>query len=197
MSSSSASYVKVCKSTFSTGTMAMYVNTTTSPKEREIEGKVLLKLAYPSFVKGVWIKLVGTNSVSSENLGVLSHDLFYGDEDHHKDGLHQVLIGFGEGDNSHGTYLEMGAGRHSWPFHFKLPYYAPGSYFDGSLAISYKLVAIIDSPLVQSSTNRLILQHDHIAMNYSHFSYVRLKESQVTENRSDSIRCVLVLYFVR
>lgn len=183
MSSANSTYIKVGKGVFTTGTLGMYLNTTTSPKEREIEGKVLLKLTYPSFVKGVWIKLVGTNSVSSEKFGVLSSDLFLGDEDHHKDGLHQVLIGFGEGDNSHGTYLEMGAGRHSWPFHFKLPYYAPASYFDGNNAISYKLVLIIDSPLVQTANNRLTLQHECVAANYSNFSYVRLKEAQVTENR--------------
>ena len=173
---------RIARTNFSTGSVSLYVNTADS-KEREIEGRVTLKLAYPSFVRGVWIKLVGLNSIASENFGVLSHDLFIGEEDHHKDGLHQVLIGFGEGDYSNGSYLEMNPGRYCWPFHFKLPHQAPASYFDGKINISYKLIATLDSPTVQTVNSKIFLQYDWIVHNYSHFNFLRLKEAQVLGNR--------------
>jgi len=179
----SANLVKVSKTSFSTGTVSLYVNATGSQKSREIEGKVVMKLHFPSFMKGAWIKLVGTNTLSSERNGLLSHDIFTGDEDHHRDGLHQVLVGFGEGDNSHGAYLELAAGRHSWPFHFRLPHNAPATYFDGNINISYRLVALVESPIIQTASGRVVLSHDWIVPCFSNYSYVRIKETHITENK--------------
>lgn len=159
----------------------MYINSNSN--NREVEGKVVVKLSYPSFMKGVWIKLVGNNTLSSEKNGLLTHDLFVGEEEHHKDGLHQVLVGFGDGDNSHGAYLEMAAGRHSWPFHFRLPHHAPASYFDGKIYVSYRLLAVIESPIIQTPNSRLTLSHNWLVLNYSNYNYVRIKETQITENR--------------
>jgi hypothetical protein len=176
-------FVKIAKGAFPTGTMSVYINTKASTKDREIVGKVVLKAAFPTFVKGVWMKFVGTNTVSSERYGVLSHDLFTGDEDHYKDGFHQVLLGFGDGDNCHGTYLELAAGRHSWPFYFRLPYYAPATYFDGKIAFTYKLVATLESPVIQTMDSRLTLKHEYVSYSYSNYSLVRIKEMQVTSNK--------------
>lgn len=175
-------FVKIAKGNFPTGTMSLYLNVKASV-DRDIVGKVVMKTTFPSFVKGVWVKFMGVNSVLCEGHGVQSHDLFVGDDDHYKDGFHQVLIGFGDGDNCHGTYLELSAGRHSWPFNFKIPYHAPASYFDGRICINYKLVATLESPVIQSSNSRLVLSHEYIAPNYSNFSCLRIKEAQIAENR--------------
>lgn len=179
----SVNFVKVQKISFSSGTVSLYVNTNGAAKNREIAGKVVVKLGHPSFIKGAWIKLIGSNTVSSERSGLISYDLFTGDDEHHRDGLHQVLCGFGEGDNSHGAYLELTAGRHSWPFHFRLPHHAPASYFDGTVSISYKLVAMVESPIIQTASSRLVLSHDWLVQNYSNYSYVRIKEMQMIENK--------------
>lgn len=179
----SVNYTKVQKVTFSSGTVSLYVNTVGAAKYREIAGKVVVKLNHPSFIKGAWIKLLGSNTLSSEKSGLILYDLFTGDEEHHRDGLHQVLCGFGEGDNSHGAYLELTAGRHSWPFHFRLPHHAPASYFDGNVSISYKLVAMVESPVIQTASSQLNLSYDWLVQNYSNYSYVRIKETQMTENK--------------
>lgn len=176
-------YVKVQKASFSSGTVSLYVNTIGAAKNREIAGKVVIKLNHSAFVKGAWIKLLGSNTVSSEKNGLISYDLFTGDEEHYRDGLHQVLCGFGEGDNSHGAYLELTAGRHSWPFHFRLPHHAPASYFDGNASISYKLVAMVESPMIQTASSRLSLSYDWLVQSYSNYSYVRIKETQMIENK--------------
>jgi hypothetical protein len=191
-------YLKVAKGSFSTGAVSLMINTSASPTEREIEGKVILKLAYPSFVKGVWIKLVGINSIVSDKFGCLSHDLFAGDEEHHIDGLHQVFIGFGEGDFSNGTFLELAPGRHIWPFHFKLPYYAPASYYDGKIHISYKLIVTLDSPSVQALNGKMNLQYEWVIFNYSNFSHLRIKDEQLVNNRyiisaALTLFCLLIL----
>jgi hypothetical protein len=175
-------FVKIAKGAFPTGTMSIYINEKAST-ERDIVGKVVVKAAFSTFIKGVWVKLVGTNSVFCDRYGVQSHDLFTGEDDFYKDGFHQVLVGFGDGDNCHGSYLELAAGRHSWPFCFKIPYQAPATYFDGRISINYRLVGTLDSPVIQSSNNRLILNHEHITPNYSHYSYVRVKEAQIAENK--------------
>ena len=175
-------FIKIAKGSFPTGSMSVYIHKS-STKDREIVGKVVVKLSYPSFVKGVWVKLVGTNTVVEDSLPCVTHDLFSGDEDHYRDGFHHVLIGFGDGDNCHGTYLELSTGRHSWPFYFKLPYYAPATYSDWKTSIRYKLIATFESPIIQSNNSRLTLNHEHVAPNYSNFLYVRLKETHKVENR--------------
>lgn len=175
-------FLKIAKGSFPTGTMSVYINLKATT-DRDIVGKVIIKANYSTFIKGVWMKLVGTNSVFTERYGVQSHDLLVGEDDYYKDGFHQVLIGFGDGDNCHGTYLELASGRHSWPFSFKVPYHVPATYFDGRNSINYKLVATLESPLIQNTSSRLVLNHEYIVQNYSNYSYVRLKEAQISENR--------------
>jgi hypothetical protein len=84
------SLIKVDKATFPAGTFSLYVKS--APHEREVEGKVVLHLSYPSFVKGVWIKLQGTASSFSPECGMVKVDLLGGEEEHHEDGMHQVEI---------------------------------------------------------------------------------------------------------
>eukprot|EP00601_Ochromonadales_sp_CCMP2298_P001376 CAMPEP_0173184890 /NCGR_PEP_ID=MMETSP1141-20130122/9232_1 /TAXON_ID=483371 /ORGANISM="non described non described, Strain CCMP2298" /LENGTH=626 /DNA_ID=CAMNT_0014108321 /DNA_START=79 /DNA_END=1956 /DNA_ORIENTATION=- len=173
------SLIKVDKATFPAGTFSLYVKS--APHEREVEGKVVLHLSYPSFVKGVWIKLQGTASSFSPECGMVKADLLRGEEEHHEDGLHQVFLGFGQGDESHGSVLELAPGRHHWPFHFKLPSAAPASYFDGRHTISYELVATVDSPNVFPST--LHIRSVWRVLNCSHLQVVRAREEQVEGNR--------------
>lgn len=129
------------------------------------------------------MKLMGVNCILSDKFGIITQDVFSGDADHYKDGFHQVLVGFGDGDNSHGSYLELATGRHSWPFYFKLPYYAPPTYFDGRISMNYKVVATFESPVIQASNNKMMLSYEHVAPNGSHFAFVRLKETQISENK--------------
>jgi hypothetical protein len=79
---------KVDRATFPDGTFSLYVKS--SENQREIEGKVVLHLNYPAFIKGCWIKLCGTASSSSVEHGVVNVDLLKGEEEYHSDGLHQV-----------------------------------------------------------------------------------------------------------
>lgn len=60
----------------------------------DVEGEVALRLQIPTYVRGVWVELVGQNkifnpSLCGTNAAMTTADLFHGLEHHHVDGLHE------------------------------------------------------------------------------------------------------------
>lgn len=156
---------KITKSDFNGGSVILHCPGNASLNEfneMEISGKVELKLRQNVFVRGVWIKLVGKNVILNpvNNKELFSYNLLQYEEYFHIDGIHEVFIGFAEGDDDNGSLLELGAGKHRWPFVFKLPKYTPPSYCDDNVSVSYVVSAIMDSPvipMVASTASQVIL----------------------------------------
>lgn len=71
-----------------------------------------------------------------------------------------VFVGFGEGDNDEGNFVELPAGRHSWRFSFSIPADAPTTYRDKDTSVTYKLTAVLDSLMVETPDCRLRLNHE-------------------------------------
>ena len=168
-------------------------NSTTNSRRilvgREIEGKLVLNLSMQSFVRGLWVKLVGCSMSTSEDLAgnvtIQSDDLFRGssscgtdDVNYHLDGLHEVLLGYGEEVTTTTTTTSTGEshvilqpGQHQFCFSFTLPSNAPASFFSDSSSITYRLVAVLDA---YSEYERVTIEHDIIVLHYSHLRCLQL-----------------------
>ena len=118
---------------------------------QEICGTIEFRCVRPTLlVRGVWIKLVGRQSV---NVGTVNAqvDLFEGHEEHYLGGFHEVLYGYGEENVDNGgaaTLFELREGIHRWNFALKIPENAPPSYCDQFTEISYEATAVFDTPEV-------------------------------------------------
>lgn len=118
---------------------------------QEISGSIEFRCVRPILlVRGVWIKLVGRQSVNVGTVNV-QVDLFEGHEDHYLGGFHEVLYGYGEENVDNGgaaTLFELREGIHRWHFALKIPENAPSSYCDQFTEVSYELSAVFDTPEV-------------------------------------------------
>ena len=118
---------------------------------QEISGTIEFRCVRPTLlVRGVWIKLVGRQSV---NVGSVNAqvDLFEGHEEHYLGGFHEVLYGYGEECVDTGgaaTLFELREGIHRWNFALKIPENAPPSYCDQFTEVSYEAMAVFDTPEV-------------------------------------------------
>ena len=190
-----------CLSTITTGNDTSSISSTSNTTHscssnrtvlvgREIEGKLVLNLSMQSFVRGLWVKLVGCSMSTSEdpagNVTIQSDDLFRGsssscgaDEQYHLNGLHEVLLGYGEEDTTTTTthtstgesHVILQPGQHQWSFSFNLPSSAPASFFSDSSSITYQLVAVFDA---YSEYERVTIEHDIIVLHYSHLRCLQL-----------------------
>lgn len=211
MSSSSLHEIKVVH--FEAGSMILHANTTSGCHSisadnttlsscsssnhnnrvlvgREIEGKLVLNLSMQSFVRGLWVKFIGSSMSTTEdpsgNVTIQSDDLFRGvssscgaDEQYHLDGLHEVLLGYGEevitttSTTSTGeSHVILQPGQHQWSFSLTLPSSAPASFFGDSSSITYQLVAVLDA--YSEYGRRVTIEHDIIVLHYSHLRCLQL-----------------------
>ena len=127
------------------------------PKEevkvgQEIFGRVDVTLQTICFVRGIWIKFTAINRIVVDQNKVIASDLLENEQDHHKNGLHEVFIGFGEDDIDEGNLLELQPGHYAWPFSFQLPKASPLSYCDDNIDVTYSLTAVFDCPLLPLTT---------------------------------------------
>lgn len=140
---------------------------------QEVSGKVTLNLKTKTFVRGLWIKFSGFNtihlnsSLDQELTAVrgksqapskrgepksdrLCIDLLAKEEDHHLGGLHIVLMGKGEEviPEEDEALLEVAAGVTEHSFCFVIPKDAPLTYHDKHVLNAYFLTVNLDSPTV-------------------------------------------------
>lgn len=180
------SFRKVSKENFGAGSVSLYLNANNESsmmnylsKDREIEGKVLLNIMIPTFLKGIWVKILGSTTINYPDNSKLNQynintfDLFKESDEYYLDGLHEVLLGFGEEDNNYGSLVDIKPGRYQYPFLFKLPFNAPASYFDTNVNISYKIIVMLDSPSV---SNRIAMENEIIIPGCSKLYCLKLRE---------------------
>lgn len=127
------------------------------------------------FVRGVWVKLAGFNTLSladSPDGASESFDLLMSDEDHFLGGVHDVLLGLGEEDemdrntNSDGALLQLEEGVHVWNFSFKIPFDAPLSFCDKNVEILYTATACVDIPGIP-----VVVSQVHLMLEWSYFIF--------------------------
>lgn len=126
-------------------------------RDDEQLGLVELTCVKPFFLRGIWVKFTGFNTLySDDGRGDILQkvDLLAAEEDYYLGGIHEVLLGFGEEDENESTtidggpLLQLGVGTHKWNFAFKIPTNAPFSYCDKSVEVLYTIKVILDSPQV-------------------------------------------------
>lgn len=126
------------------------------------------------FVRGVWVKLAGFNTLflpNSPDGTVERFDLLTSDEDHFLGGIHDVLLGLGEEEeidrntNSDGALLQLEEGNHVWNFSFKIPLNAPFSFCDKNVEILYTATASVDIPGIP-----IIISQVHMMRFWSYFN---------------------------
>lgn len=123
---------------------------------QELFGTVEFQCLKPSmFVRGVWVKLMGRQSLTMEPVMTAKLDLLEGQEDYYLGGFHDVLYGFGEEDESGGTLFELREGLHRWNYAFKIPESAPPSYCDEYMDVSYSATVVFDSPEVPIAISQI------------------------------------------
>jgi hypothetical protein len=150
---------KLGTAAFPQGSINLYVPTgNTFKMGSEISGKVEVVLETADFIRGVWIKLMGFSHVKADGLHKVV-DLLEGDVEHHKDGMHEVFVGFGEGDFDDGNLLELAAGTHSLLFHTSIIvlYLSPKLTVLLCSALLYHSVPCSARSIVHSSINRILL----------------------------------------
>lgn len=130
---------------------------------QELTGCVELICSKEIFLRGVWVKFTGFNTLTSDDgIEDTLHrvDLFVGEEDHHLDGLHDVLFGFGEEDekerNLADPMLKLDEGTHKWNFTFRIPENAPYSYCDQHTEVVYTATIHLDSPDIRMALSQVI-----------------------------------------
>lgn len=123
---------------------------------QELFGRVEFHCVKTSlFVRGIWVKLVGRQSLLVAAAASASIDLLEGHEDHYLGGFHDVLYGFGEEDEASGTLFELREGLHRWNFAFKVPDSAAPSYCDAFTEVSYTATVVFDSPEVPLAVGQI------------------------------------------
>jgi hypothetical protein len=130
---------------------------------QELTGCVELICSKEIFLRGVWVKFTGFNTlISDDGIEDTSNrvDLFIGEEDHHRDGLHDVLFGFGEEDekerNLADPMLKLDEGTHKWNFTFRIPENAPYSYCDQHTEVVYTATIYLDSPDIRMAVSQVM-----------------------------------------
>ncbi len=181
---------RVAKAEFTNGSLTLSTakdaNNEPVIENQEIVGKVEVHIKAKTFVRGIWVKLVALNTISSTSgqRELFSFNLLSNEEFFHLDGLTEVFVGFGEGDDDNGSLLELHSGKYRFPFTFKLPKYAPPSYCDTNVRVTYTLTACLESPMIpiQSST----VSHNMLVESIS-----ELECKQMIDN---NCRCVFHLF---
>jgi hypothetical protein len=121
--------------------------------------------------------LVGNVTIQSDDLFRGSSSCGADDVHYHLDGLHEVLLGYGEELTTTTTastgesHVILQPGQHQWSFSFTLPSSAPASFFSDSSSITYRLVAVLDT---YSEFDRVTIEHDIIVLHYSHLRCLQL-----------------------
>jgi hypothetical protein len=118
-----------------------------------IEGSITVNLTSNTFIRGIWVKFSGLNTINkTKSFGnrniYCKSDLFSKHEDYHCGGLHEVLFGFGEENdtsNENFNLIEFRQGKRSWPFSFYIPESSPLSYCDDYTEIIYSITAVVDA----------------------------------------------------
>ena len=132
---------------------------------QEITGSVKFLTSKPLLIRGVWVKLVGSNKLKPGEHStdpVHSVDLLVGEEDHYLGGIHDVLFGFGEeeeNNRSNTAILELAVGAHEWNYSFSIPPNAPYSYCDKNVEVLYTVTAYVDIPEVPSALSQVNKEH--------------------------------------
>ena len=151
------------------GTLHFWKTTTSSdlrPNE-ELSGCIELTCLTPFFLRGIWVKLTGFNTIRLNDHpgGILRRvDLFLNEDDHYLGGIHDVLYGFGEEDEkdrsaeTSGALIQLDAGTHKWNYTFKIPATAPYSYCDQNVEVVYTATAFLDSPEVPIAISQVLSQ---------------------------------------
>lgn len=130
---------------------------------QEITGSVKFSTTKPLLIRGVWVKLIGSNKLKVGehfNDPVHSIDLLIGEEDHYLGGIHDVLFGFGEeeeNNRSNTAMLELTIGAHEWNYSFTIPSNAPYSYCDKCVEVLYTVTAYVDIPEVPSALSQVFI----------------------------------------
>ena len=130
---------------------------------QEITGSVKFSTSKSLLIRGVWVKLIGSNTLKPCELSsdaVLSIDLLAGEEDHYLGGFHDVLYGFGEeeeNDRSNAATLELAIGVYEWNYSFTIPPNAPYSYCDKNVEILYTVTAYVDVPEVPNALSQVFI----------------------------------------
>lgn len=116
-----------------------------------IEGSVTLNLDSNTFIRGIWVKFSGLNTINKTKYSgnkIINSDLFNNHEDYHCGGIHEVLFGFGEENdtsNENFNLIEFSRGKRSWPFSFFIPESSPLSYCDDYTELIYSITAVVDA----------------------------------------------------
>lgn len=141
---------------------------------QELHGYVKFLPIKAVFVRGVWVKLAGFNTLflpNSPHGTVERFDLLTSDEDHFLGGIHDVLLGLGEEEetdrntNSDGALLQLEEGNHTWNFSFKIPLNAPFSFCDKNVEILYTATASVDIPGIP-----IVISQVHMMRLWSYFN---------------------------
>lgn len=129
------------------------------------------------FIRGVWVKFAGFNTVcpaDSPDDNFQRVDLLTSDEDHFLGGMHEVLLGLGEEDEtdrstfSDGALLQLDEEKHIWNFSFKIPLSAPLSYCDKNVEVLYTATACVDIPGIP-----LVLSQVRLPRLWSYFIFTQ------------------------
>ena len=90
---------KVARSSFGTGAISLFVDDVC--QGNEVSGELRLRLQIPTYMRGIYIKLTGNNSITvmkkfscrngltEERLISKTWDVLKGHEDHHHDGIQE------------------------------------------------------------------------------------------------------------
>jgi Arrestin (or S-antigen), N-terminal domain len=161
---------------------------------QELLGYVKFSPIKSVFVRGVWVKLAGFNTLHLANSprgDVERFDLLMSDEDHFLGGVHDVLLGLGEEEeidrntDNDGALLQLDEGNHVWNFSFKLPLNAPLSFCDKNVEILYTATATVDIPGIPIVISQVHLAQLRPSSTFHHpeISFLSLSYAQqITHN---------------
>ena len=121
----------------------------TSGNRKEITGKLELNITKKCYVRGIWVKFSAKSTIfrseinSNKTIDLLSKE---NNENHHKDGIYKVFLGFGEYDDDNGELIEINIGNYEYLFSFHFSTNLPFSYCDKNVSTKYQIQVMFDCP---------------------------------------------------